>query len=53
LEWSRRVLISGGGDGSDVSSTCVAAGDMLEQCARLFIELGEGWEDLDRYRRLK
>ncbi len=52
LERSRRVLIGGGGDGSDGPPHCVAAAaDIKVAMENSYLELGEGEAGSDRWRR--
>ncbi len=52
MERARRVLIGGGGDGSDGPPNFVAAAtDIQIRTENCYLELGEGGEDSDRWRR--
>jgi hypothetical protein len=52
LERARRVLISGGGYGSDGPPNCVAAvADIMVRTKNCYLELGEVEGDSDRWRR--
>jgi hypothetical protein len=53
LERARRVLIGGGGDGSDGPSYCVAAAtDIQITTENFYLELGEVVEaDSDKWRK--
>jgi hypothetical protein len=52
LETARRVLIGGGGDGSDGPPYCVdAATDIQITTENFYLELGEVEADSDRWRK--